>query len=126
MPVQSRVRVADLGLEGELLDTDCARAIRDGLPLRGEFTVWGDQLALQVPVTHEGERHPTRKVDVGDLAYWAEGRALLLFFGPTPMSPAEDPVPPRPVSRVGTVQGVEVLRRPRAKEAAEIVLEEAT
>lgn len=125
MPVQIRVRVADLQLEGELLDTDCARAIRDGLPLRGEFSVWGDQITLEVPVAHEGERHPTRRVDVGDLAYWAEGRALLLFFGPTPESPAEEPVSPRPVSRVGTVRGVAALREPRAKEAGEIVLEEA-
>lgn len=123
MPVPIRVRVADLELEGELNDTDCARAIRKGLPLRGEFTVWGDQLALEIPVEHEGERHPTTRVEVGDLAYWPQGRALLLFFGPTPGSPAEQPVAPRPVSLVGTVRGTEALRR--TKEAPDMVVEEA-
>lgn len=124
MPVQIRIRVAELELEGELHDTDCARAVREGLPLRGAFTVWGDQITLEVPVEHEGERHPTTRVEVGDLAYWAEGRALLLFFGPTPASPGEEPVAPRPVSRVGTVRGAEALRD--AKEAGVIVVEEAS
>jgi hypothetical protein len=43
----------------------------------------------------------TKDVDVGDLGYWPEGDALCVFFGPTPASTSDKPVPYGPVNKLG-------------------------
>ena len=37
----------------------------------------------------------------GDIAYWPQGKCLCVFFGPTPASSDEKPVPASPVVIVG-------------------------
>lgn len=108
MPI--RIAVGDVSLDGELNDTECAKAVARALPMTAEFRVWGDELHFDVTFDHEPSRRPDAAVSVGDLALWAEGRTLCIFFGPTPMSVAEDPVSAVPVTVVGTLQGVERLR----------------
>ena len=45
----------------------------------------------------------TTKVKVGDIGYWPPGKALAIFFGPTPMSTGPDPVPASEVNLVGRI-----------------------
>ena len=40
-------------------------------------------------------------VRAGDIAYWPQGKCLCIFFGPTPASTTEEPVPASPVVVVG-------------------------
>jgi len=42
-------------------------------------------------------------VEVGDVAYWPQGEALCLFFGPTPASTDEEPRAASPVTVVGRI-----------------------
>lgn len=115
-----RIAVGSLNLEGELYDTECARAVARALPLTVEFRVWGDELHFDVPVHADLRSRPDARVKVGDLGLWAEGSALCIFFGPTPMSAAEDPVSAVPVTVVGRVESAEQLRA--AKEGGEITV----
>ena len=115
-----RIAVGDVSLDGELNDTDCARAVARVLPLTAEFHVWGDELHFDVTLDDFRAGRPDTKVAVGDLALWAEGGRLCVFFGPTPMSPAEDPVSAVPVTVVGTVREAEKLRA--GKTAGELTL----
>ncbi len=41
------------------------------------------------------------EVDVGDIAYWPEGKCICVFFGPTPVSQSGKPVPASPVVIIG-------------------------
>ena len=121
MPVPIRIRVGEVKVEGALEDADAAQALVGALPLRARFWVWGDVFHFDVPIEHEPQRKGSVDVAVGDFGYWPEGRALCIFFGPTPMSGGERPVAPVPVNVIGSVAGSEALRR--AKEAEEIVIE---
>ncbi len=110
-----RIAVGDLSIDGELNDTKCARALARVLPLTAEFRVWGDELHFDVPLEDELLVRPDKSVSVGDLGFWAEGRTLCIFFGPTPMSAGEEPVSAVPVTVVGRLQGVEELRTHKDK-----------
>ncbi|HPP30767.1 MAG TPA: cyclophilin-like family protein, partial [bacterium] len=46
---------------------------------------------------------PVEEVEKGDIAYWPEGRCLCLFFGPTPISRGEKPIPASAVEVVGKI-----------------------
>jgi hypothetical protein len=115
-----RIAVGDLSIDGELNDTESARALARVLPLTAEFRIWGDELHFDVPLDEEPTARPAMSVSVGDLGLWAEGRTLCIFFGPTPMSAGEEPVSAVPVTVVGRVQRVEELRT--RKEAGEITM----
>ena len=106
-----RIAVGDLSLDGELNDTESARAVASALPLTVEFQVWGDELHFDVPVELARAARPgPTKVNVGDVGLWVEGKTLCIFFGPTPMSEAEEPVSAVPVTVVGRVESAERLR----------------
>ena len=116
-----RLEVGDLNLNGELNDSKCAEALARALPLTAEFRVWGDELHFDVALEDAPGGRPDTLVRVGDLGLWREEGTLCLFFGPTPMSPAEHPVSAVPVTVVGRVDRVEQLRS--RKEAGEITLQ---
>ena len=79
-------------------------ALWKALPLTGKARRWGKEIYFEVPV-EVGEENARREVEVGEVAYWPEGRCLCLFFGPTPASRGDRPVAYSPVNVVGRVRG---------------------
>ena len=52
-----------------------------------------------------------KEMEVGEVAYWPQGKAFCLFFGPTPVSKGERPEAFSPVTPLGRVVGdVETLK----------------
>lgn len=80
------------------------------LPLEARPQQWGDEFYFEIPVNLEIEQ-PSEHVSVGDIAYWPEGNALCIFFGPTPASTDDRPKPASPVSVVGQIEQATALRR---------------
>lgn len=103
MSQQIRITVGEVSLIGELGDTETALAIIDALPIETEFNTWGDEFYFEIPLKMELDDTATDVVKVGDIGYWPSGRALAIFFGPTPMSSRDDPVPASEVNLVGKV-----------------------
>ncbi len=122
MPERIRIIAGEVVLEGELFDTPCARAIAQALPIEVAFEQWGDEFYFEVPVQWGLDETATEKVKVGDIGYWPPGRALALFFGPTPLSQGEEPVPASEVNLVGRVLDDAALLR-KAKGAKKIRVE---
>ena len=116
-----RIAVGDVSLDGQLDDTEGGSALAAALPLEAEFRVWGDALHFSVPVALDSRDHDAVAVGSGDLGLWADGNTLCIFFGPTPLSPQEEPVAAVPVTLVGRVEQPEQLRA--VKEAEEITVE---
>jgi hypothetical protein len=115
-----KIAVGDVNLEGELFDSECARAVARALPLTAEFSVWGDELHFDVAIDEGLRGRPDARVTVGDLALATEQATLCIFFGPTPLSGAEEPVAAVPVTVVGRIEDSEKLRA--AKESGQISL----
>jgi uncharacterized protein len=122
MPTEIIITVHNITVEGELFDTACAKAISEKLPLEAVLNVWGDEFYFEIPVTSPLDETATRVVEVGDIGYWPPGRALAIFFGPTPLSRGTDPVPASEVNIVGRITGDATLLR-KAKGASTIRVE---
>ena len=103
MPAAIRITIGQTTLKGELFDSPCARAIISCLPIETRPNEWGDEYYFEIPVKIPLDESATKKVKVGDIGYWPPGKALAIFFGPTPMSTGSDPVPASDVNLVGRI-----------------------
>ena len=80
------------------------KAILDNLPIGVKINRWGDELYTdKIPIVAEKENAQS-VVKPLDVAYWPEGNALCLFYGPTPISKSPDEILPySPVNIVGKI-----------------------
>lgn len=116
MPTKIKISLGSIILEAELTDTPCAQAIAEALPLEGQPNAWGDEFYFTIPVSMPLDETATRKVAVGDIGFWPPGEALAIFFGPTPLSTGQDPVPASEVNVVGKVSGdAKILRKAKGE-----------
>lgn len=77
-----------LKLEAETLPTETARAILDALPLEVRVETWGDEVYFGIGVSVAREAAAHAIVEAGEIAYWPDGEAIAIGFGPTPISRA--------------------------------------
>jgi len=122
MPVRIRITVRDITLNAELFDTSCAKKIVEALPIIANPNEWGDEFYFEIPVNTPLDETATTKVKAGDIGYWPPGRALAIFFGPTPISTGIDPVPASAVNLVGKISADATVLR-KVKGAGEIRIE---
>jgi len=98
-----------------------AEAIWAALPIKGNANRWGDEIYFPI-LAEIGEENARDEVEVGSVAYWPPGKALCIFFGPTPVSRHGEPRAASPVNVFGEIVGdATVFRRVRDNE--EISLE---
>lgn len=89
--------------EGKLNETETAQFVLDTLPLEAEPSFWGEEIYFEIPQIFEENEEPTEEVEVGDLAFWPEGNAFCIFYGPTASSEGSEPKPASPVTIIGTI-----------------------
>ncbi len=104
------ITIGSSQLPAELNDSEAAGKLASSLPLTVRMSRWGEEyygdcgLSLQGPEARE-------VMEVGEIAYWPPGKALCIFFGPTPASTDERPRAASPVLPLGRITGgVEALR----------------
>ncbi|MBN1445737.1 MAG: hypothetical protein JW957_06490 [Candidatus Omnitrophica bacterium] len=94
------IKAGAMVVKGEMKESSLAGRIYDALPFNVRASTWGKEIYFEIPVKSAIE-NPVNEVEKGDIAYWPEGRCLCLFFGPTPMSDGEKPIPASTVEVVG-------------------------
>jgi hypothetical protein len=97
-----RITAGAVRCVAQLLDNLTANAIWDALPLEARANRWGDELYFSVSVQLD-EDAAREEVAIGDVAYWAPGRAVCIFWGPTPASHDREPRAASPVNVFGRV-----------------------
>jgi len=78
-------------------------AILENLPIEVNINRWGDELYTEKTQIVEKEEDAKREVNLFDVAYWPEGNALCLFYGPTPISREGKILAYSPVNIVGRI-----------------------
>jgi len=78
-------------------------AILESLPIEVNINRWGDELYTEKTQIVEKEEDAKREVNLFDVAYWPEGNALCLFYGPTPISREGKILAYSPVNIVGRI-----------------------
>ena len=61
---------------------------------------------------------------MGDLGYWPPGKALCLFFGPTPASQGDEIRPASAVNVVGKLEGDPTVLK-RVRPGSRVIVEKA-
>lgn len=103
--MEIRIETDELTVKADLFDTPTARALYDAIPLEAEARTWGDEIYFEIPVDGELDETAKELVEVGDIGYWPTGRAMCLFFGPTPMSRGDEIRPASAVNIIGRING---------------------
>lgn len=73
------------------------------LPIKTYMNQWGEEIYsddTKIDVKYE---NPKKEVEIFDVAFWPEGKAICLFFGPTPISKIDKILPYSPVNVIGRV-----------------------
>ena len=97
------IAVNNSTLEATLNDSPTAHMLLDILPIESTVNTWGDEIYFKIPLETGEEPDACEEVDIGTLAYWPQGPALCIFFGPTPVSKGDKPRAYSPVNIVGTL-----------------------
>jgi uncharacterized protein len=80
------------------------KAILDNLPIEVKINRWGDEMYTDKTSIVAEEENAQSVDNQLDVAYWPEGNALCLFYGPTPISKSpEEILPYSPVNIVGKI-----------------------
>ena len=97
------------GLENITIELDddfspkTCKSIIDSLPFSVNAHVWGEEIYTdESPISHV-EENAKDLVSINDVAYWPNGKAMCLFFGPTPIGKKGEIKPYSPVNVVGKI-----------------------
>ena len=100
-----KITIGGIQLLADLKPNRTAQAIVDALPITAPVNQWGEEFYCKVPGVKDYRETAKNQVKVGDVAFWGMGEMLAVFFGRTPMSLGEDPVPADRVNVIGKIQG---------------------
>ena len=107
-----KITIGGIQLLADLKPNRTAQAIVDALPISAPVNQWGEEFYCKVPGVKDHRETAKNQVKVGDVAFWGMGEMLAVFYGRTPMSLGEDPVPADRVNVIGKIQGdVKVLQQ---------------
>jgi hypothetical protein len=104
MAERIRIISGEIVAEAHMGDTATAKAIAEALPFESKANRWGEEIYFSIPVERELEEGARDVVECGELGYWPPGRALCIFFGPTPMSGPGEIRAASPVAIVGRIE----------------------
>ncbi len=108
-PIQ--IRIGDLLVSAVLSESATAEGVYGSLPVTMPFNTWGDEIYFRLPIDLT-PRTTVTHLKKGDIAYWPDGAAFCIFFGPTPISQGDDIRPASPVCLIGRIRGdPEVFRK---------------
>ena len=86
-----RIQIGEIDLIATLNQSETAARIWEALPLQENGIRWGDEIYFEIPVDISAAEDARQEMVIGELAYWPQGHAFCIFFGPTPVSLGDEP-----------------------------------
>ena len=90
----------------ELDDVYSPNTVNDflkNLPFTVDLNVWGDEIYTSKSPISQPEENAKSTVELNDVAYWPTGKAICLFYGPTPIGNPGEITPASPVNVIGKI-----------------------
>ncbi len=90
----------------ELDDTMCPKTVKSflqNLPFTLGVNLWGEEIYTNESPINVDEENAKAQVELYDVAYWPTGKAICLFYGPTPFGNKNEIKPYSPVNVIGKI-----------------------
>jgi len=90
----------------ELDDTMCPNTVKSflqNLPFTLGINLWGEEIYTNESPINVDEENAKAQVELYDVAYWPSGKAICLFYGPTPIGNKNEIKPYSPVNVIGKI-----------------------
>ena len=101
-----KITTIDLELDDKLAPKTVSSFLKC-LPLDVAINSWGEELYTNETPVMVGAENAKPLVDVMDVAYWPQGKAICLFFGPTPIGKKDEIKPYSPVNVIGKIKNID-------------------
>lgn len=98
-----KVKTIDLELD-DGISPKTVKELLDCLPFTVAINSWGEELYTNETPIIIKEENARSLVDLMDVAYWPTGKAICLFFGPTPIGNKDEIKPYSPVNVIGKIK----------------------
>jgi len=102
-PQKIKITIGGIQVLAQLKPNRTAQAVLESLPVKTTVNQWGEEFYCKMPGVRDYREIATTQVKVGDVAFWGAGEMFAIFFGRTPMSLGEDPVPADRVNVIGKI-----------------------
>lgn len=83
---QILIRARNVAIRARLLDTPTAERVWAALPIYAKARTWGCEVYFDVPFSAMPEAGARDVIEPGEIAFWPEGDAIAIGYGPTPVS----------------------------------------
>lgn len=90
----------------ELDDKTSPRTVNsllESLPFSVGVNLWGEEIYTDETLVVVNEENAKPVVELFDVAYWPTGKAICLFYGPTPIGKKGEIKPYSPVNVIGKI-----------------------
>lgn len=98
-----KIKTIDLELD-DTISPNTVKTFLNCLPIKVSINLWGDELYTGETHISAQEENSQPVVALMDVAYWPPGKAICLFFGPTPISDKNEIRPYSPVNIIGKIK----------------------
>ena len=80
------IKIGKYDIKIKLFNTYTAQVIYSKLPIVSKINFWGNEVYFYTNLKIKLEDNARYIVKKGELAYWAQGDAIAIGYGPTPIS----------------------------------------
>ncbi|MFE2098039.1 MULTISPECIES: cyclophilin-like fold protein [unclassified Streptomyces] len=103
--MQIRISWPAGNITATLDDTPTTLALGKALPLASAARTWGEEVYFDTGITVSRETDARQVVEPGTVAFWTDGDALALPYGPTPISRGDECRLASPCNVLGRLDG---------------------